>query len=37
MHLLAEAFARKSKPIRLLGLGVRFAEIRPDETQLGLL
>jgi DNA polymerase-4 len=35
--LLVEAFARKSKPVRLLGLGVRFAGIKPDEAQLSLL
>jgi DNA polymerase IV len=35
--LLAEAFARTSKPVRLLGVGVRFAEIKPDEAQLSLL
>ena len=35
--LLAEAFARTSKPVRLLGVGVRLAEIKPDEAQLGLL
>jgi DNA polymerase-4 len=35
--LLVEAFARASKPVRLLGVGVRFAEIKPDEAQLSLL
>ena len=35
--LLVDALARKSKPVRLLGLGVRFAEIKPDEAQLSLL
>ena len=35
--LLVDALARKSKPVRLLGLGVRFAKIRPDEAQLSLL
>ena len=35
--LLADAFARTSKPVRLLGVGVRFAEIKPDEAQLSLL
>ena len=35
--LLAEAFARTSKPVRLLGVGVRFAKIKPDEAQLSLL
>jgi hypothetical protein len=33
--LLAEGFARTGKNVRLLGLGVRFAE--PDETSAQLL
>ena len=35
--LLAEAFARTSKAVRLIGLGVRFASTQQDETQLPLL
>jgi DNA polymerase IV len=35
--LLHEAFARTEKPVRLIGLGVRFANIEQDETQLPLL
>ena len=36
--LLGEAFARTGKPVRLLGVGVRFAEIAQSETaQLALL
>jgi DNA polymerase-4 len=35
--LLAEAFIRTSKPVRLLGVGVRFTEIKPDEAHLSLL
>ncbi|MEO7723979.1 MAG: DNA polymerase IV [Chthoniobacterales bacterium] len=36
--LLAEAFARTGKSVRLLGVGVRFAALaQPDLTQLGLL
>lgn len=35
--LLEEAFNRTGKPIRLLGLGVRFAEPLPAETQIPLL
>lgn len=36
--LLAEAFARTGKSVRLLGVGVRFAEVGPpDATQLNLL
>ena len=34
--LLAEAFARTGKPVRLIGLGVRFAEIEKSEAQLSL-
>ncbi|HEY8898810.1 MAG TPA: DNA polymerase IV [Chthoniobacterales bacterium] len=30
LHLLAQAHARKSLPVRLLGTGVRFAEAAPD-------
>jgi len=35
--LLAEAFARTEKPVRLIGLGVRFAETAPENAQMDLL
>ena len=35
--LLAEAFARTGKPVRLIGVGVRFAETTPENAQLDLL
>jgi DNA polymerase-4 len=35
--LLAEAFSRTGKPVRLIGLGVRFAETTPESAQLDLL
>ncbi len=35
--LLAEAFARTGKPVRLIGVGVRFAETMPENAQLDLL
>jgi DNA polymerase-4 len=35
--LLAEAFARAGKPVRLIGLGVRFAETTPESAQIPLL
>ncbi|MEP7016196.1 MAG: DNA polymerase IV [Verrucomicrobiota bacterium] len=35
--LLAEAFGRTGKPVRLIGVGVRFAETGPAEAQLSLL
>jgi DNA polymerase-4 len=36
--LLIEGFARTGKSVRLMGVGVRFAEMpTPDETQLSLL
>ena len=35
--LLAEAFARTNKSVRLIGVGVRLAEIEQDDTQLPLL
>jgi hypothetical protein len=35
--LLAEAFARTGKPVRLIGVGVRFAEPMPEDTQMDLL
>jgi hypothetical protein len=34
--LLAEAFARTGKKVRLIGIGVRFAEIEPEELQMPL-
>ena len=34
--LLSEAFARTGKPVRLIGLGVRFAEPAPEDAQLNL-
>jgi DNA polymerase-4 len=36
-QLLEEAFARTGKKIRLIGIGVRFAEIEPEVAQLPLL
>jgi DNA polymerase-4 len=35
--LLAEAFARTGKPVRLIGLGVRFVEAMPEDAQIPLL
>jgi DNA polymerase-4 len=35
--LLAEAFARTGKPVRLIGVGVRFAETTPESAQISLL
>ena len=35
--LLEEAFGRTGKPVRLIGVGVRFAEPMPEDTQLDLL
>jgi DNA polymerase IV len=35
--LLAEAFARTGKPVRLIGLGVRFSEAVPENAQMDLL
>jgi DNA polymerase-4 len=35
--LLAEAFARTGKKVRLIGLGVRFAETAPADAQIPLL
>jgi DNA polymerase-4 len=35
--LLAEAFGRTGKPVRLIGLGVRFAETMPENAQMDLL
>jgi DNA polymerase-4 len=34
--LLSEAFARTGKPVRLIGVGVRFAEPAPEDTQMDL-
>jgi len=34
--LLAEAFARTGKPVRLIGVGVRFAETTPENAQMNL-
>src|SRR5919201_2916122 len=35
--LLDEAFARTGKPVRLIGVGVRFAETTPENAQMNLL
>ena len=35
--LLEEAFGRTGKPVRLIGLGVRFAETAPENAQMNLL
>ena len=35
--LLAEAFARTGKKVRLIGVGVRFTESEREEMQLALL
>jgi DNA polymerase-4 len=35
--LLDEAFARTGKPVRLIGIGVRFAETVPENAQMDLL
>jgi len=35
--LLTEAFGRTGKPVRLIGVGVRFAEAKPNDAQLSLL
>ena len=35
--LLTEAFARTGKPVRLIGVGVRFAETAPESAQMPLL
>jgi DNA polymerase IV len=34
--LLDEAFARTGKPVRLIGVGVRFAETAPEDAQMNL-
>jgi hypothetical protein len=35
--LLAEAFSRAEKNVRLIGVGVRFAESVPADAQMSLL
>jgi DNA polymerase-4 len=35
--LIEEAFGRTGKPVRLIGVGVRFAESMPQSAQLDLL
>ena len=35
--LLEEAFSRTGKPVRLIGVGVRFAESKPEDAQMDLL
>ena len=35
--LLAEAYARTGKPVRLIGIGVRFADELPADAQMPLL
>jgi DNA polymerase IV len=35
--LLVEAFARTGKPVRLIGVGVRFGETMPENAQMDLL
>ena len=35
--LLDEAFGRTGKPVRLIGLGVRFSETAPESAQMDLL
>jgi DNA polymerase-4 len=35
--LLDEAFARTGKSVRLIGVGVRFAEAKPENAQIDLL
>jgi DNA polymerase IV len=35
--LLAEAFGRTGKPVRLVGVGVRFAETVPENAQMDLM
>ena len=35
--LLDQAFGRTGKPVRLIGIGVRFAESEPDDAQMNLL
>jgi len=35
--LIDEAFARTGKPVRLIGVGVRFAETVPENAQIELL
>ena len=35
--LLTEAFARTGQPVRLIGVGIRFAETMPENAQIDLL
>jgi len=35
--LLTEAFARTGQPVRLIGVGIRFAETTPENAQIDLL
>ena len=35
--LLSEAFGRTGKPVRLIGIGARFAETMPNDAQMDLL
>jgi len=35
--LLSEAFARTAKPVRLIGVGVRFSDPAPENAQMDLL
>ena len=35
--LLDEAYSRTGKPVRLIGVGVRFAETAPEDAQMDLL
>ncbi|HEY4271638.1 MAG TPA: DNA polymerase IV [Candidatus Udaeobacter sp.] len=35
--LLTEAFGRTGKPVRLIGVGIRFADTMPEDAQLNLL
>jgi len=35
--LLTEAFGRTGKPVRLIGVGVRFADTAPESAQMDLL
>ena len=36
IKIIPEAFARTGKKVRLIGVGVRFAESEPEELQLPL-
>jgi len=35
--LIGQAFARTGKPVRLIGVDVRFAETTPEKRQMALL